>query len=178
MTTQMVDLFDLLQPVRAHGSSEAHLAPRNWAEPPQDTTLCGLQVQGRATQPLDNSACLRCAFRAVGAGIYGVRESDSAVVNLSRLIERQMPDWAARLMKPLPARRRHLASSPLKPEPEPVIERFEAGDLVSHDSYGMGRVVGTEANAVFIDIRTQTVRITSPYSKMTVVGQFEPCGFC
>ena len=92
MTTQLVDLFDVLQPVRAHGSDKAHLAYRNWAQPPQDTTLCGLQVQGPAAQHLGNSACLRCAFRALGAGIYGVRESDSAVVNLSRLVEQRMPD--------------------------------------------------------------------------------------
>jgi hypothetical protein len=64
------------------------------------------------------------------------------------------------------ARRRHLASSPFQPEPEPVIERFERGDLVSHDSYGLGRVVGTDAGAVTVDFRTQTVRITSPFHKM------------
>ena len=70
-------------------------------------------------------------------------------------------------MTPLPARRRHLSSSPFQPDPELVIERFETGDLVSHDSYGMGRVLGTEVSAVIVDFRTQTVRITSPYSKMT-----------
>ena len=70
-------------------------------------------------------------------------------------------------MTPLPARRRHLLSSPFQPDPEPVIEQFESGDLVSHDSYGMGRVVGADASAVTVDFRTRTVRITSPYSKMT-----------
>ena len=40
-------------------------------------------------------------------------------------------------------------------------------DLVSHDSYGMGRVVGAEAAAVTVDFRTQTVRITSPFHKMS-----------
>jgi len=90
--TQLVDVFDLLCTVRAHGSGEPHLAPHDWADPPQHTTLCGLQVQGPAAHPLGSSACLRCAFRAVGAGVYGVRESDQAVVNLSRLIQRRMPD--------------------------------------------------------------------------------------
>jgi len=66
-----------------------------------------------------------------------------------------------------PARRRHLASSPFQPDPEPVIEQFEYGDLVSHDSYGMGRVIGVEADAVTVDFRTQTVRIPSPFRKMT-----------
>lgn len=70
-------------------------------------------------------------------------------------------------MTPSPARRPHLSSSPFQPDPEPVIEQFESGDLVSHDSYGMGRVVGIDAHAVIVDFRTQTVRITSPYSKMT-----------
>ena len=70
-------------------------------------------------------------------------------------------------MTPLPERPRHLRSSPFQRDPEPEIEQFEPGDLVSHDSYGMGRVVGTQTEAVIVDFRTQTVRIPSPYSKMT-----------
>lgn len=67
-----------------------------------------------------------------------------------------------------PARpRRHLASSPFQPDPEPVIEEFAVDDLVSHDSYGMGRVVQVEAAAVTVDFRSQTVRIPSPYRKMS-----------
>ena len=65
------------------------------------------------------------------------------------------------------ARRRHLASSPFKPDPEPVIEEFECGDLVSHDSYGMGRVIAIDAGAVTVDFRTQTVRVTTPFHKMS-----------
>ncbi|MGZ5416782.1 MAG: hypothetical protein ACXWDI_06360 [Nocardioides sp.] len=68
-----------------------------------------------------------------------------------------------------PARRRHLANSPFQPDPEPVVEQFECGDLVNHDSYGMGRVIGTEADAVSVDFRTQTVRITSPFHKMAIL---------
>jgi hypothetical protein len=64
------------------------------------------------------------------------------------------------------ARRRHLASSPFQPEPEPIIEQYAVGDMVCHDLYGMGRVVGVEASAVTVDFRSQTVRITSPYLKM------------
>ncbi len=63
--------------------------------------------------------------------------------------------------------RRHLASSPFQPEPEPTIEQFELNDLVSHDSHGMGRVVGMEAGAVTVDFRTKTVRVTSPFHKMS-----------
>ena len=69
-------------------------------------------------------------------------------------------------MTTLPARRRHLPSSPFQPDPERVIAQFECGDLVNHDSYGRGRVIGTEADAVTVDFRSATVRITSPYNKM------------
>jgi hypothetical protein len=64
------------------------------------------------------------------------------------------------------AKRRHLASSPFQPEPEPTIEQYAVGDVVSHDSYGVGRVVGAEAGAVTVDFGAQTVRVTSPFSKM------------
>jgi hypothetical protein len=63
--------------------------------------------------------------------------------------------------------RRHLASSPFKPDPEPTIEQYELNDLVSHDSYGLGRVIQVEAAAVSVDFRSQTVRIPSPYRKMS-----------
>ncbi len=63
-------------------------------------------------------------------------------------------------------KRRHLASSPFKPEPEPVIETFEAGDRVSHDSHGVGRVVEIEAGAVTVDFGSKKVRIVSPYHKL------------
>jgi predicted 2-oxoglutarate/Fe(II)-dependent dioxygenase YbiX len=63
-------------------------------------------------------------------------------------------------------RRRHLASSPFKPDPEPTIEQYALNDLVSHDSYGMGRVIDVEAAAVTVDFRSRTVRVLSPYSRM------------
>lgn len=50
---------------------------------------------------------------------------------------------------------------------EQEIERFECGDAVCHDSYGMGRVVNRETDAVTVDFRTTTVRVTSPFRKMT-----------
>ncbi len=65
------------------------------------------------------------------------------------------------------AKRKHHASSPFQPDPEPIIEQFACDDLVSHDSYGVGRVITAEVSAVTVDFRTQTVRITSPYSKMS-----------
>ena len=62
--------------------------------------------------------------------------------------------------------RRHLPSSPFRRDPEPTIETYELNDLVSHDSYGMGRVIQTETGAVTVDFRAQIVRIKSPYLKM------------
>jgi hypothetical protein len=63
-------------------------------------------------------------------------------------------------------RRPHLATSPFKPQPEPLIDRFDLGDQVSHDTYGLGRVTGTDASAVTVDFAARTVRITSPFRKM------------
>ena len=39
--------------------------------------------------------------------------------------------------------------------------------MVNHDSYGMGRVVAVEAAAVAVDFGSQTLRITSPFHKMS-----------
>ena len=63
--------------------------------------------------------------------------------------------------------RRHLASSPFKPDPEPAIEKYALSDLVTHDSYGLGRVILVEAAAVTVDFSSQTVRIPSPFRKMS-----------
>ncbi|HEY3529545.1 MAG TPA: hypothetical protein VGK78_10365 [Nocardioides sp.] len=48
----------------------------------------------------------------------------------------------------------------------PIIEQYALNDLVSHDSYGMGRVINVEPAAVTVDFRSQTVRIASPFQKM------------
>ena len=62
--------------------------------------------------------------------------------------------------------RRHLASSPFQRDPEPTIEQYTLSDLVSHDAYGLGRVILVEAAAVTVDFSSQTVRIASPFRKM------------
>ncbi|MGI8523270.1 MAG: hypothetical protein ACR2K3_08165 [Nocardioides sp.] len=64
------------------------------------------------------------------------------------------------------SKRRHLASSPFPPAPEPIIEVYALGDLVSHDAYGVGRVVGMDAGAVTVDFGAKTVRIKSPFERM------------
>ena len=65
-----------------------------------------------------------------------------------------------------PPRPRH-ASSPFQPHPEPVIEQYALDDRVSHDSYGLGRVVGVDGGGATVDFSTQTVRIATPFRKMT-----------
>jgi len=64
------------------------------------------------------------------------------------------------------AGRRYLAASPFKPQPESPIEQYAVDDRVSHDTYGLGRVIGTHEGAVTVDFGAQQVRVTSPYSKM------------
>jgi hypothetical protein len=63
--------------------------------------------------------------------------------------------------------RRHLATSPFKPPvPEPLKE-FAAGDRVSHDREGLGRVFSIEdSGAVLVDFGTARLRIPPPYPKL------------
>ena len=69
-------------------------------------------------------------------------------------------------MSTTPARRRPPATSPFRREPAPAVPEFHRDDRVTHDSYGMGRVVGVETDAVRVDFGTCTMRILSPYSKL------------
>ncbi len=59
------------------------------------------------------------------------------------------------------------ASSPFQPTPEPVIEQYLVDDRVSHDSYGLGRVIGVDAHGATVDFTRNTVRIATPFRKMT-----------
>jgi predicted 2-oxoglutarate/Fe(II)-dependent dioxygenase YbiX len=65
-------------------------------------------------------------------------------------------------------KRRHLSTSPFKPPSEdPPVERFELGDLVTHDKYGLGRVILVEGDtAVVVDFTPRKVRITAPFARM------------
>ncbi len=65
--------------------------------------------------------------------------------------------------------RRPLPGSPFNTPPaapQPV-EQFAAQDLVTHDRYGLGRVVSTEADTVLVDFGTVKYRISRPYAKLT-----------
>ncbi|MEW2352140.1 hypothetical protein [Spirillospora sp. NPDC029432] len=73
-------------------------------------------------------------------------------------------------MRSLPsAGRRHLPTSPFAPPPPaPPVESFAVQDLVTHDKYGLGRVVTVEeGTAVLIDFGERQVRIPAPYAKLT-----------
>jgi hypothetical protein len=72
-------------------------------------------------------------------------------------------------MKPArAATRRYLPTSPFKPPPPaPPAEEFAPEDQVTHDKYGLGRVVRVEGDtAVVVDFGTQQVRIATPCAKL------------
>jgi len=74
-----------------------------------------------------------------------------------------------RVMKPTgPARRRHLPTSPFKPPPAaPPTKEFELQDQVTHDKYGLGRVLEVEpGHAVLVDFGTRKVKILAPFTKL------------
>jgi hypothetical protein len=64
--------------------------------------------------------------------------------------------------------RRYLPSSPFKPPPDdPPPEQFEVDDLVTHDKYGLGRVILVEGDtAVVVDFAPRRVRILAPFARM------------
>jgi hypothetical protein len=65
--------------------------------------------------------------------------------------------------------RRHLPTSPFKPPPEPPpVEQYELDDLVTHDKYGLGRVILVEGDtAVVVDFSARKMRIVAPFASMT-----------
>ncbi|GAA1956099.1 hypothetical protein [Kitasatospora viridis] len=65
--------------------------------------------------------------------------------------------------------RRHLPTSPFKAPVETPLKRFAVDDRVTHDSFGLGRVVAVEGGgetAVLVDFGTREERITKPFSGM------------
>ena len=74
------------------------------------------------------------------------------------------------MMKPArAATRRYLPTSPFKPPPPaPPAEQFAVQDQVTHDMYGLGRVMSVEEDtALVIDFGTRRVRIMTPCAKLT-----------
>lgn len=76
-----------------------------------------------------------------------------------------------KVMKQSAGSRRHLPSSPFNrpAQAAPPVECFDVGDRVSHDQFGLGRVLAVEGDndAVLIDFSGRQGRILSPYSKLT-----------
>jgi hypothetical protein len=73
------------------------------------------------------------------------------------------------MMKPArAATQRFLPTSPFKPPPAPPpAEQFAVQDRVTHDKYGLGRVMIVEDDTLVIDFGTQQIRITTPCAKLT-----------
>jgi hypothetical protein len=66
------------------------------------------------------------------------------------------------------APKRHLPTSPFKAPVIPAPKHFSVGDQVTHDMYGLGRVISIEDGiAVLVDFGSTQKRILSPYAKMT-----------
>ena len=74
------------------------------------------------------------------------------------------------VMKPArAASRRFLPTSPFGPPAvAPPAEQFAVQDQVVHDTYGLGRVIGVEADvALAVDFGSCRVRIVMPCAKLT-----------
>ncbi|MBG6092797.1 hypothetical protein [Actinomadura viridis] len=67
-----------------------------------------------------------------------------------------------------PASRRHLPTSPFSPPPAaPSVQDFVLHDQVTHDKYGLGRVVEVDpGRSALVDFGPQRVRIVAPYAKL------------
>lgn len=73
------------------------------------------------------------------------------------------------VMKPArAATRRYLPTSPFKAPPAaPPADQFAVQDRVTHDTYGLGRVIGVEDDtALLIDFGSGQERILTPCAKL------------
>jgi hypothetical protein len=54
------------------------------------------------------------------------------------------------------------------PAPTPPAEQFAVQDQVTHDKYGLGRVISVENDTILIiDFGSRRVQITTPCAKLT-----------
>jgi hypothetical protein len=64
--------------------------------------------------------------------------------------------------------RRILPGSPFNDlQPVEEVERFAVHDRVTHDQYGLGRVIAVENESVTVDFGSCRVRIGTPFRKLT-----------
>jgi hypothetical protein len=76
------------------------------------------------------------------------------------------------LMKPAHAvSRRSLPGSPFNARPvDPPVVQFAVRDQVTHDKYGLGRVILVEGDdAVVVDFGSLRVRVLPPFTKLTLL---------
>ena len=73
------------------------------------------------------------------------------------------------MMKPARATRRFLPTSPFNAPPAaPPAVQYVVQDQVTHDKYGLGRVIGMEDDTVLvIDFGSRQVRILTPFAELT-----------
>src|SRR5262245_53509541 len=64
--------------------------------------------------------------------------------------------------------RRYLPGSPFNvPVVDSPVETFAVGDLVTHDKYGLGRVLGVEdETAILVDFGSHRLRLPLPCAKL------------
>ena len=73
-------------------------------------------------------------------------------------------------MRPRPAAsRRHLPSSPFSAPAQPVpVEVYEVGERITHDRYGLGRVVAVESlEAVVVEFSSGVRRLAASDRKLS-----------
>ena len=69
---------------------------------------------------------------------------------------------------PRRATRRYLPGSPFNaPAPARPAQTFAVRDQVTHDTYGLGVILGVEDHAVLVDFRPHHRRIPLPCGKLT-----------
>ncbi len=73
-----------------------------------------------------------------------------------------------KVMQPSATTRRHLPSSPFNvPRVVEPVEVFAPQDRVSHDQFGLGRVIDIEGDvAVLVQCGDRRIRVTSPFTKL------------
>lgn len=72
------------------------------------------------------------------------------------------------VMQPSVTARRQLPSSPFNvPRVVEPVEVFAPQDRVSHDQFGLGRVIDVEGDfAVLVLCGTRRIRVTTPFTKL------------
>lgn len=70
-------------------------------------------------------------------------------------------------MRPrLPVKKRVLATSPFRDQPQQATPVYEVGDRVTHDGRGLGRVVRVDGDRIEVTFGTQTVSLPVTNTKL------------